>query len=119
MSEDVAKKTLFCLNMKNKGSGLDTIPEKFLKEAAGMLANPLPRIINLSLKLTAFPEECKIAKLKRLFKKSSKIHLKICRPILLLPLVSKVIEKSIHYRLLYKTGQVLGQNFLLIHDWRI
>ena len=37
-----------------------------------MLAYPLAKILNLSVKLFVFPEECKIAKLKPLFKKGSK-----------------------------------------------
>ena len=63
------------------------------------------------VKLSVFPEECKIATLKILFKKasktdlknhrpiSSKTDLKNHRPISLLPLMSKIIEKSIHYQL--------------------
>ena len=49
--------------------------------------------------LWKFPAECKIVKLKPLFKKDSKTNLKNCRPILLLPVVWKIIEKSIHYQL--------------------
>ena len=43
-----------------------------------------------------FPEKCKIAKLKPLFKKGNKLEPKNYRPISLLPLVSKIIEKIIH-----------------------
>ena len=43
-----------------------------------------------------FPSECKIAKLKPLFKKGSKTDPKNYRPISLLPLVSKLIETVIH-----------------------
>ena len=56
-------------------------------------------IINLSIKLSTFPEECKIAKLKPLFKKGAKTDSKNYRPISLLPLVSKIIEKSIHFQI--------------------
>ena len=51
------------------------IPTKFLKEVVDMLAYPLPRITNLSVKLSVFPEEYKIEKLKPLFKKDSKTDL--------------------------------------------
>ena len=59
---------LSCLNM-NKAAAMDQVSTKFPKETADVLAYSLPRI-NLSVKLFAFPEECKIATLKLLFKKS-------------------------------------------------
>ena len=43
-----------------------------------------------------FPDQCKIAKLKPLFKKGDKTKPKNFRPISLLPLISKVLEKIIH-----------------------
>ena len=56
-------------------------------------------IITLSIKLSTFPKECKIAKLKPLFKKGARTDRKNYRPISLLPLVSKIIEKSIHFHI--------------------
>ena len=48
------------------------------------------------MRLDTFPSQCKIAKIKPLFKKGIKTETKNYRPISLLPLISKVIEKSIH-----------------------
>ena len=48
------------------------------------------------MKLDTVPSKCKIAKIKPLFKKGIKTEVKNNRPISLLPLMSKVIEKSIH-----------------------
>ena len=48
------------------------------------------------MKPSKFPLDCKIAKLKPLYKKSSKTDPKNYRPVSLLPLVSKVIETFIH-----------------------
>ena len=53
-------------------------------------------IINLSIKLSTFPDKCKIAKLTPLFKKGSKTDPKNYRPVSLFPLISKLIEKAIH-----------------------
>ena len=64
-------KILSCLNI-NKAVGMDQIPAKFLKEAADVVAYPLSRFINLFVELSIFLEECKIARLKPLFKKGSK-----------------------------------------------
>ena len=46
----------------NKAAEMDHIPAKLLREVSNVLAYPLFRIINLSVKLSVFPE-CKIAKL--------------------------------------------------------
>ena len=75
---------------------MDQIPAKFLWDDAEVLALPLENIINLSIKLSTFPEECKIAKLKPTFKKGTRTNSKNYRPFSLLPLLSKTIEKSIH-----------------------
>ena len=50
MFEDDVRKILSCLNV-NKDARIDQIPAKFLKEAAHVLAYPLSKIINLSVKL--------------------------------------------------------------------
>ena len=59
----------------------------------------MENIISLSIKLSALTEECKIAKLKPIFKKGARADPKNYRPISLLPLVSKIIEKSIHFQI--------------------
>ena len=46
--------------------------------------------------LSTFPQYCKIAKLKPQYKKGSLTEPKNFRPISLLPLLSKLIEKTIH-----------------------
>ena len=61
-----------------------------------LLVEPITKLCNLSIKLSTFPDDCKIAKLKPLFKKGSKIDPQNYRPISLLPLISKIIEKVIH-----------------------
>ena len=45
--------------------------------------------------LGSFPNACKITKVKPLFKKGSKIDPSNCRPISLLPLLSKVFERVV------------------------
>ena len=61
-----------------------------------ILAEPIRDIFNLSVKLSTFPDKCKVAKLKPLYKKGSKLDPKNYRPISLLPLISKIFEKIIH-----------------------
>ena len=80
----------------NKAAGTDGLSGTFLKYDAKLLSKPITDLINLSISLSAFPESCKVAKLKPLFKKGSKLEPKNFRPISLLPLISKVLEKVIH-----------------------
>ena len=68
------------------------ISAKFLKDGAPITAIHLANIINVSIKLS----KCKIAKIKPLLKKGIKTEAKNYRPISLLPLISKLIERSIH-----------------------
>ena len=92
-----------------KAAGIDNLHSRFLKDGAEILSSPLKQICNLSLKLSVFPNECKIAKLKPLFKKGSSTDAKNYRPISLLPLISKVLEKVV----LEQTQHFLKENKLL------
>ena len=70
---------------------------------------PISNLINLSISLSSVPDSCKIAKLKPLYKKGSKLDPKNYRPISVLPLISKVLEKVIHDQ----TQTFLTENNLL------
>ena len=76
--------------------GSDNLSGKFLKDGATILAKPLSQICNLSIKYSTLPNDCKIAKLKPLFKRGSETDPKNYCPISLLPLISIIIEKIIH-----------------------
>ena len=79
-----------------KSAGIDNLTGKFLKEGAPVLASPITDLVNLSISLSLFPGDCKIAKLKPIYKKEAKTKPKNYRPISLLPLLSKIIERMIH-----------------------
>ena len=95
VTEDVVLRLLNEMNT-DKAAGIDNLSAKFLKDGAVILAKPISKICNLSVKYSIFPTDCQIAKLKPLFKKGSTTHPKNYRPISLLPLISKIIEKVIH-----------------------
>ena len=86
---EIVKKILACLDA-SKAPGLDAISSKFLKDGTEVLALPLCNL-NLLIKQPLFLDQCKIAKLKPLFKKDSKCDQKNHTPISLLPVVSKII----------------------------
>ena len=93
----------------SKASGIDNLSGKFIKDGASVLALPIAQICNLSIKTSCFPSDCKIAKLKPIFKKGTITDPKNYRPISLLPLLSKVIEKVVHDQ----TQDFLSENKLL------
>ena len=83
------KKILACLE-SSKAHGFDEISSNFFKDGAEVLALPLCSVVNLSIKQSLFPDQCKITKLRPLFKKVSKFDSKNYRPTSLLPAVSKI-----------------------------
>ena len=95
IAEGTIKKLLSCLDVL-KAPGMDEISPRFLRDGAEVLAKPICDIINLSIKLSTFTDKYKIAKLTPLFKKGSKTDPKNYRPISLLPLISTLIEQTIH-----------------------
>ena len=102
------KKILQVLDIA-KAVCIDSLNSRFLTEGTDALCVPLRQICNLSLKLATFPKECKIAKLKPLFKKGSSTDAKNYRPISLLPQISKILEKVV----LEKTQVYLKENNLI------
>ena len=78
----------------SKAAGIDGLAGKFLKDGAPYLSSPITQLCNLSISLSTFPEKSKKAKLKPLYKKGSTTEPKNYRPISLLPLISKLIEKN-------------------------
>ena len=70
---------------------------------------PITQICNLYIKFSHFPKDCKVAKLKPLYRKGTKTDPKNFRPISPLPIVSKIIEKVMHEQ----TMNCLMQNSVL------
>ena len=70
-----------------------------LKDAAVVVAKPLTRIVNESLSQGTVPSEWKYAKITPLFKKGLSTDMDNYRPISVLPVVSKVLERIVHHQL--------------------
>ena len=77
----------------SKASGIDKLPGRFLKDSAKILSKPISEIFNLSIFHGISLNACKT---KPIFKKGKKVDPSKYRPILLLPLISKIIEKVVH-----------------------
>lgn len=63
------------------------------------IAEPLAYIINLSVRLGQFPDELKIGKIIPIKKSSQSDGLENCRPITILNIISKIIEKVVYNRI--------------------
>ena len=92
----VSKNSILTISQVSKAAGLDGLSGRFLKDGAKFLAKPISDLCNLSINSEKFPDSCKVAKLRPLYKKGSLTQPCNYRPISLLPLISKVIEKVIH-----------------------
>ena len=93
----------------SKAVGTDNLSSRFLKDGAKIIALPIAQICNLSISSATFPDYCKIAKLKPLYKKGCKTDPQNYRPISILPALSKIIERVIHDQ----TQVFLEQNNIL------
>jgi hypothetical protein len=82
------------MNLKtSKASGVDGIPASLIKDTAHELAAPLPFMINRSLQCGIFPTCKKMAKITPLFKSGAQTNIDNYRPISVLNILSKVVER--------------------------
>ena len=78
-----------------KATGLDGITPRILKTTAETVSPTLLDIINVSLINGQFPETLKLAKVKPIHKGGTRSDPSNYRPISVLPVISKIIEKHI------------------------
>ena len=80
----------------SKAIGPDLLNTRLLKEATSMLKYPLCRLFNLSLTLSTLPSEWKYANVTPVFKKVCPSNLKNYRPISLIIILAKVMERLVY-----------------------
>ena len=93
------EKQLLNLN-PSKAQGPDNIPTKVLKECAHTLAPSITKLFNISLLSACLPSSWKMANVIPIHKKESKHQAKNYRPISLLPVISKILERCIYNRII-------------------
>ena len=91
----------------SKSPGTDGVPSKVLKLAAAELAPSLTRLFNWSLSSAKLPTEWREATITPLHKKSSKENPSNYRPISLLCITSKVLERIVHRRVMHHISPYL------------
>ena len=86
-------------SLENKSSGPFSIPLKLLKIVPDLIIKPLCSLINNSFSEGIFPDLLKIAKVIPIHKSNSNQEMNNYRPISLLSIFDKIIEKLMHKRL--------------------
>ena len=87
-------------NLKDSSAGWDIVSTKVVKETYTSFINPLTHIMNLSLTTGVFPSELKIARVIPIFKSGANSSFTNYRPVSVLPLFSKILERLMYSRLL-------------------
>ena len=80
----------------SKATGPDCINPRLLREATPVLKYLLCKLFNISLSLSSFPSEWKLANVTPVFKKDSPGILKNYRPISLISIVGTVMERCVN-----------------------
>ncbi|XP_063531092.1 uncharacterized protein LOC134742088 [Cydia strobilella] len=103
------------MSLKNsRSSGYDDITTYILKLIAPWICQPIAHIINLSFDQAVFPEQLKLSVVKPLFKKGDRKDPNNYRPITIVPVISKIIEKAMCERLtgfLEKNGLLQAEQY--------
>ena len=86
--------------------------DKLLKAAAPAIAEPLKRIFNVSIASGKFPMEWKAARLTPIFKKGQRSMLDNYRPISILPVISKLMERILYEQMCdyFKKQNILSKH---------
>ena len=108
MTEDFILKELNRLGV-SKSTGLDGLPVRFIKDGAEFLKTPITLLINMSITTGTVPEEMKSARVRPIFKNNNPLEVCHYRPVSILSIVSKILERSIFFQL----NEFLTKNNLL------
>ena len=97
---DIDEVTSICKTLKSgASSGFDDIKADVVKSVGDLIAPSLVYIFNVSLSSGIVPDRLKIAKVVPVFKSGENDIFSNYRPISVLPIFSKILERIIHKRL--------------------
>ena len=97
---DIEEVTALCKDIKiMKASGFDELSSRLCKDAFLVLGHQLVHLFNCSLELCTFPDKWKTAKIFPLFKGGDRESVNNYRPVSLLPIPGKLLEKIVHARI--------------------
>ena len=85
--------------------GHDKLTVSIIKEAIDYILVPLEYIFNLSFSTGKFPQSMKLARVTPIYKKGSHDQFSNYRPVSVLPVLSKILERLFYSRLLSYVGK--------------
>ena len=97
-------------NLKDSACGWDNFDSKVIKYSSTEFINPFLHICNLSLEKGVFPRQLKIAKVIPLFKSGDDMLFSNYRPVSILPIFSKILERIMYNRLIIYIEKMLNSN---------
>jgi hypothetical protein len=86
-------------SLKNASAGCDGVHAKVVKESYSLFIEPLVHVLNLSIRQGFFPNSMKVAKVIPLYKSGDASKISNYRPVSILPLFSKILERLMYNRL--------------------
>ena len=97
--------------------GLDQMSNRLVKSLISTIRLPLMTVFNMSLASDSFPKSMKITKVQPLFKSRDCIFYNNYRPISLLPVLSKIIEKIVHQMVVqfFDENNIIAQTQFCFH----
>jgi exonuclease III len=97
---------------RHKSTGIDNLPPGMLNDVGHEIARPISYIINLSLRSGQIPTEWKTAQVIPLHKAGNTTDHNNFRPISILPVISKIMERAVHHQLMdyLERNQLLSPN---------
>ena len=87
-------------NLKEGSCGWDGINASVVKASFTSFIEPLTHIFNISIMQGIFPDELKVARVVPLFKSGDPMSFSNYRPVSVLPVFSKILERLMYKRLL-------------------
>ena len=97
---------------RSKAAGPDELPPGMIKDCRNEILNPLTYLVNLSLRSGRVPSLWKVARVTPIHKSGDLTKPENYRPISILPIFSKILERAIHTQL----SSYLENNYLLCNQ---
>ena len=88
------------LLLKNSAAGWDGYDALIIKQIKDFIISPFTHICNLSITIGVFPQQMKIANIVPIYKSGDNTLFNNYRPVSVLPLFSKVLERIVYNRLI-------------------
>ena len=94
---------------KSKGTGLDKLSSRLIRECADLISPYISIIFNCCLTTGTFPDDWKLAKVTPIFKQGDRSDMNNYRPISVISAIAKVFERIVYNQL----SSYLSENNIL------